>query len=79
MPLEQLEAEALRLSARDRAQLAHRLIASLEGEERGEGNAAEMERAWEEETRRRLDEYRSGAVQAVPASEVFARARARLR
>lgn len=37
-----------------------------------------VERAWEEEIRGRLEEYRSGQVQTVPASEVFARARARL-
>ena len=76
MPLEKVEAEALELPPRERALLAHRLIASLEGE--GE-DPAEVERAWEEEIRRRLEEYRSGAVQVVPASEVFARARARLR
>lgn len=40
---------------------------------------AGVEHAWEEEIRRRIDEYRSGAVKAVPASEVFAKARARLR
>lgn len=78
LPLERLEAEALNLPARDRARLAHRLIASL-NEEIPEDDPAEVERAWEEEIRRRLEEYRSGAVQPVPASEVFARARARLR
>jgi putative addiction module component (TIGR02574 family) len=40
---------------------------------------AEVERAWEEEIRRRLEEYRAGEVQAIPAAEVFAEARARLR
>lgn len=80
LPLEQLEAEALDLPARDRARLAHRLIASLDAlEDTGEADPAEVERAWEEEIRRRLEEYRSGAVQPVPASEVFAKARARLR
>lgn len=43
------------------------------------GDPREIERAWEEEIRRRLGEYRSGRVQTVSASEVFARARARLR
>ncbi|HEX8276756.1 MAG TPA: addiction module protein [Longimicrobiaceae bacterium] len=75
-PFEKIEAEALELPARERALLAHRLIASLDGEEE---DPAEVERAWEEEIRRRVDEFRSGAVQPVPASEVFAKARARLR
>ncbi len=76
VPLEKVEAEALELPARERALLAHRLIASLDGE--GE-DPADVELAWEEEIHRRVEEYRSGAVQAVPASEVVARARARLR
>ena len=79
LPLERLEAEALELPARERARLAHRLIASLDAVETAEEDPAEVERAWEEEIRRRLEEYRSGAVQPVPASEVFAKARARLR
>lgn len=79
LPLERLEAEALELPARDRARLAHRLIASLDEVSTNEEDAAEVERAWEEEIRRRLEEYRNGAVQPVPASEVFAKARARLR
>ncbi len=75
-PFEKVEAEALELPPCERALLARRLIASLDcaGEE-----PTEVERAWEEEIHRRVDEYRSGAVQAVPALEVFARARARLR
>lgn len=73
--LERVEAEALELPPHERALLARRLIASLDGE--GE-DPAEVERAWEEEIHRRVEEYRSGAVLAVPASEVFARARARL-
>lgn len=72
---EKVEAEALELPAGGRALLARRLIASLDGRD----DSPEVELAWEEEIHRRVEEYRSGAVQAVPASEVFARARARLR
>lgn len=39
----------------------------------------EVEAAWAEEIQRRLDEYRAGTVRTIPASEVFAEARARLR
>jgi putative addiction module component (TIGR02574 family) len=77
LPLDRLEAEALELPARERARLAHRLIASLD--EDADEDPAEVERAWKEEIQRRLEEYRAGAVQAIPASEVFAEARARLR
>jgi putative addiction module component (TIGR02574 family) len=77
LPLDRLEAEALELPARERARLAHRLIASLD--EDAEEDPTEVERAWEEEIQRRLEEYQAGAVQTIPASEVFAEARARLR
>lgn len=40
---------------------------------------AEVEVAWAPEIQRRLDEYRAGTVRTIPASEVFAEARARLR
>ena len=72
--LEKVQAEALELPRRERALLARRLIASLDGQD----DSPEVELAWEEEIHRRLEEYRSGRVQSVPASEVFARARARL-
>jgi putative addiction module component (TIGR02574 family) len=77
IPLKQVEAEALELSVRERAQLVQRLIASLD-EDAGE-NPAEIEHAWEAEIRRRLQEYRTGRVETIPATEVFAEARARLR
>ncbi|HEX2188275.1 MAG TPA: addiction module protein [Longimicrobiaceae bacterium] len=75
--LEKVEAEAMELPPRERAQLVRRLIASLDHAD--EEDPAEVERAWEEEIRRRLDEYRSGSAKTVPASEVFAKARAQLR
>lgn len=75
-PLEELEAEALELSASERARLARRLIVSLDEEVE---DPAEVERAWEAEIRRRLDEYRAGKVQAIPAADVFAEARRRPR
>jgi putative addiction module component (TIGR02574 family) len=77
MPLKQLEAEALELSLHERAQLAQRLIASLD--EDVDEDPSEVEQAWEEEIQRRLAEYRAGMVQPIPAAEVFAEARARLR
>lgn len=74
-PLEQLEAEALSLPSSDRARLAQRLLASLDDEEAEDPQV--VERAWEEEVRRRLEAYHAGKVQTIPASEVLAKARAR--
>ena len=65
MKREQIEAEARRLPREDRARLAEALISSLDDE-------AEVERAWEVEIRRRVEELRTGAVSGIPAEEVFA-------
>lgn len=66
--VEQIEAEALQLSAADRARLAERLIASLDAE-------AEIEQAWAEEIGRRIASLDSGKAEVIPASEVLAQAR----
>lgn len=79
-PLERLEAEVLALSEKERAHLAHRLITSLaEHDEAFEDDPAALEAAWEEEIRYRLEEYRAGRMEAIPAEEVFAKARALLK
>ena len=76
IPLEELETEALELSVRDRAALAHRLIASLD--EGPDDDPTEVELAWEEEIHRRLAAYRSGEVQTISADDVFSKTRALL-
>ena len=64
---QQLLDEVLGLPAADRAIIADKLEASLEeGEVIPEGVAV----AWEEEAERRLREIESGAVKAIPASNV---------
>lgn len=50
--LEGLEAQALKLSIRDRSELVHRLIVSMDGEP--EGTPDEIAKAWEEEIARRV-------------------------
>ena len=60
---------ALSLDVQDRAALAQRLLASLE-----ELSEEEAARLWAEEAQRRLDEYRAGRAQAVPAEEVAKKA-----
>jgi putative addiction module component (TIGR02574 family) len=77
LPLERLETEALELPVRERAALAHRLIASLD--EGPDDDPTEVELAWEGEIRQRLEAYRNGEVQAVSSDDVFAKARALLR
>lgn len=70
----QLESKVLKLSPRERARLAERLIASLDDAVDPEADAL-----WAREAERRLDELRSGAVKGRPAASVFRKARAALR
>jgi putative addiction module component (TIGR02574 family) len=70
----QIESEAMKLSARERARLAERLIASLDEEV-----DTDTEAAWIREGERRLDELRSRKVKGRSAASVFRRARAALR
>ena len=72
MSVQELEAEILKLPSHERARLAEVLIESLDEED-------EISRAWADEAERRYEELRSGGVEAVPAEEVFARIRSRLR
>lgn len=68
--LEELEAQALKLSIRERSELVHRLIVSIDGEP--EGTPEEIAKAWEEEIARRVAEIDSGKAQLIPAEDVFA-------
>lgn len=68
---EELEAIALSLSRSERARLAERLLSSLDDE-------AEVEEAWRDEVRRRLEAYRNGELESVSAEGVLEEARDRL-
>ena len=74
MTLEELVRRAMRLTARQRAQLAEQLLASLE--DKGD---ADVEAAWLCETLRRRGAFRDGLISAVSAESAFADARAKLR
>ena len=65
--LESVEAEAIKLTAEERAQLPDRLIARLFED-------AEIEDAWEAEVERRIAEIEAGCSTLIPASEAIARA-----
>ena len=67
--LEIVEAQALKLSPEERAQLADRLVASLFKDQ-------EIEDAWAAEVERRIEELESGRATLIPAAESIDRARA---
>ncbi|HEY3074965.1 MAG TPA: addiction module protein [Burkholderiales bacterium] len=66
--LEIVEAQALKLTAEERAQLADRLITSI-------FEVHEIEAAWAAEVEHRVDEIESGRAKLIPAAESIARAR----
>ncbi len=70
--VEAIEAEALQLSAAERARLVERLIASLDTD-------PEVEEAWAAEVERRSAEIESGAVSLIPGPEALASLKAEFR
>lgn len=73
---EQLLDRALLLPVEERSVIARLLYESIADEEDDE-DPAEVEAAWAEEVKRRVEEIRTGAVEGIPAEEVFAEMRAR--
>ena len=70
--LEVLEAEALQLSASERARLVERLIASLDID-------PEVEEAWAAEVERRDAELESGSASLISGPEALAKLKAEFR
>ena len=70
----ELESKALKLSRRERARLAQRLISSLDQEAH-----PDAERFWLAEAERRLADLKSGKVTAIPAERVIKKVRSALR
>jgi putative addiction module component (TIGR02574 family) len=66
--LDEVTAVAMELSLEERAQLAGKLLLSLD-----EPSASEVERLWLEEAERRLKEFHEGEVAGIPSEEVFRR------
>ncbi len=73
-PTRDLESKALRLSPKERARLAERLISSLD-----QASEGDTEPLWLEEAERRLDELESGEVAPLPAEAALKKARSTLR
>ena len=76
MILEELEEQALHLSPKERGQLIHRLIVSLEGT--SEDTPEAVAQAWDEEITRRIADMDAGRTQWIPADEVMAKIRAKI-
>ncbi len=65
MNLKQIEDEALHLSEEERAELAQKLLLSLDAP-----GIEEIEQDWLLEAQRRAREFDEGTVQPIPAEEV---------
>ena len=70
LTIEQLAAEALQLPVASRAELAEKLVESLDLTQDDE-----VQKAWTAEAIKRRDEVRSGAVQTIPGAQVLAEVR----
>ena len=73
MTNEQVESEALKLNPQARAELAEKLLRSLE-----ELSEEEIKRLWAEEAVRRDEDLDSGRASMRDAEDVFKDARARI-
>ena len=71
-PVEKMFDEALSLPTEMRAELADRLLGSLNIPTR-----SEIDEAWAEEAERRLQEVADGSVKPIPGEEVFRELRAK--
>lgn len=68
--VDQLAVEAMQLSPASRAELAEKLVESLDFAE-----SDEIQKLWIEEAIRRRDDVRSGKVKPIPGEEVLAEVR----
>lgn len=69
--LKEIENQALNLTPKERGELIHRLIVSLESE--AEESPEAIAKAWDEEIARRVMDMEAGKTVWIPAEEVFAR------
>ena len=72
-----LARQASALSREEKVRLVRALIEDID--DSSDGTEEEVARLWVQEARRRFDEYLRGEVQAIPAEEVMAEARSRLK
>lgn len=67
--VDELSRKARSLSPEERVRLAEELFSSVQGADE------DVDAAWAEEIKRRLDEVESGTAELIPAEEVFAEVR----
>lgn len=67
--IDELSRKARSLPAEERVRLAEELLSSVQDSD------AEIDAAWEDEIKRRLDEVETGTAKLIPAEEVFAEIR----
>lgn len=67
--IDDIEAQALQLTPRERGDLIRKLIVSLEGN--AEDSPEAVARAWDEEIARRVADMESRRTAWIPAEEVF--------
>lgn len=68
---QQILKSALALPEKDRAEIATTLLSSLDDVDVDEGAPEEIEKAWEQELQRRMDEIDRGEVELIPFDEVL--------
>ncbi|MFT4235382.1 MAG: addiction module protein [Microbacterium sp.] len=74
----EVERALLSLGRRDRAEVLHRGVQSLDMDDQVAEDQAEVDAAWRFEIRRRIDDIESGKVELLDADEVHAQIRAKL-
>ncbi len=70
LTVEEITTEAMQLSVSSRAELAEKLVESLDFSEEGD-----VQQAWSKEAIQRRDDVRSGKVQTIPGEQVLAEVR----
>lgn len=75
--LSEIEKQAMQLTPKERGELAHRLIVSLDGEP--EDSPEAIAKTWDEEIARRVAEIEAGTATLIPHEEVFAKLDAKLK
>lgn len=66
LTLTELENESLKLSTKERAELAEHLLESIDS-----GGENDSEKYWIEEAEKRYQAYRAGKIKGKPADRVF--------
>lgn len=78
MSVDEIRRHLMALPHEDRRELAYEILVGISDEELDE-DPSDVEAAWAQEIKRRIDEDDAGLVTAIPAEEMFDRARAAVR